>query len=41
MAHGTGSNDIVIETVGFVPGVHFYMAADQAGYKKTGKMLVK
>ena len=41
VAHGTGSNDIVIETVGFVPGVHFYMAADQAGYKKTGKMLVK
>ena len=33
--------DIVVETARLVPGVHFYMATDEAGYKKTGKLLVK
>ena len=41
VARGVGSKGIVVETAGFVPGVHFYMAADEAGYRKTGKLLVK
>ena len=41
VARGASAKDIVVETVGFVPGVHFYMATDEAGYKKTGKLLVK
>ena len=41
VASGASTNGIVVETAGFVPGVYFYMAADEAGYKKTGKLLVK
>jgi hypothetical protein len=41
VARGAGTNEIVIETAGFVPGVYYYMATDLAEYKKTGKLLVK
>ena len=41
VARGAGAKDIVVETARLVPGVHFYMATDEAGYKKTGKLLVK
>lgn len=32
---------IEAKTDGYTPGVYFYMAEDEAGYKKTGKLLVK
>ena len=41
VSRGAGSKEIIVETAGFTPGVHFYMAADEAGYRKTGKLLVK
>ena len=41
VARGVGSKEIVVETAGFVPGVHFYLAADEDGYRKAGKLLVK
>ena len=41
VARGAGTNEIVIETAGFVPGVYYYLATDSAEYKKTGKLLVK
>ena len=41
VASGASANEIIVETASFVPGVYFYMAADEAGYKKTGKLLVK
>jgi hypothetical protein len=41
VSRGAGTNEIVIVTAGFVPGVYYYMATDSAGYKKTGKLLVK
>jgi hypothetical protein len=41
VASAENTDKIVIETAGFAPGVYFYMAIDDAGYKKTGKLLVK
>ena len=41
VARGVGVDSIVIETAGFAPAVYFYMASDEAGYKETGKLLVK
>lgn len=41
VARGTGADRVSIKTVGLVPGVHFYMAIDEGGYRKTGKLLVK
>ena len=41
VARSANADKIVVETTGFVPGVYFYMATDEAGYKKTGKLLVK
>ena len=32
---------LVVDTTGFAPGIYFYLAADEAGYQKTGKLLVK
>ena len=32
---------IEVCTAGYTPGVYFYMATDAAGFKKTGKLLVK
>ena len=34
-------SEIEVSTVGYTPGVYFYMATDAAGFKKTGKLLVK
>ena len=41
VARGASAEKIVIETSGFASGVYFYMANDEAGYKETGKLLVK
>ena len=41
VARGAGAEEIVIETAEFASGVYFYMANDEAGYKETGKLLVK
>ena len=41
VARGASAGDIVIETAGFASGIYFYMATDEAGYKETGKLLVK
>jgi hypothetical protein len=41
VARAAGTKGVVVETAGFVPGVHFYMATDEAGYRNTGKLLVK
>ena len=38
---GTNPDKVLINTAGYVPGVHFYMATDEAGYTKVGKLLVK
>ena len=32
---------IEINTAGYAPGVYFFMAADEVGFKKTGKLLVR
>lgn len=37
----TGEDNIVISTAGYTPGVHFFMASDESGFQKTGKLLVK
>ena len=34
-------SEIEVSTVGYDAGVYFYMATDAAGFKKTGKLLVK
>ncbi len=41
VARAAGTKGIVVETAGLVPGVHFYMATDEAGYRNTGKLLLK
>ena len=41
VANDSDTKDIVIQTADFASGVYFYMATDEAGYKKTGKLLVK
>ena len=40
-ASGKSDARIDVPTTGFVPGVYFYMATDEAGYGKTGKLLIK
>ena len=35
------SDGFEVCTAGYAPGVYFYMAMDAAGFKKTGKLLVK
>jgi hypothetical protein len=30
-----------VSTVGYSAGIYFYMATDAAGFKKTGKLLIK
>jgi len=30
-----------VNTTGYTPGIYFYLATDEAGYQKTGKLLVK
>jgi hypothetical protein len=40
--HSTVANgEIEVPTACYTPGVYFYMATDAAGFKKTGKLLVK
>lgn len=40
--HSSVSQEAVeVNTAGYAAGVYFYMASDSAGYKKTGKLLVK
>ena len=34
-------NEIKVSTVGYSAGIYFFMATDAAGFKKTGKLLVK
>ncbi len=41
VAREASAGKVVVNTEDFVPGVHFYMAVDEAGYKKTGKLLAK
>lgn len=41
VAKEAGTDKIVVNTSGFVPGVYYYMAVDEANHKKTGKLLVK
>ena len=36
-----GQSEIEVNTAGYGAGVYFYMATDAAGFKKTGKLLVK
>lgn len=35
------ASTLKLNTAGLTPGVHFYMASDEQGYKKTGKLLIK
>jgi hypothetical protein len=30
-----------INTTGYATGIYFYLATDEAGFQKTGKLLVK
>ena len=39
--HAVSTAAVNVSTNGFAPGVYFYMLVDEAGYKKTGKLLVK
>ena len=39
--HAVSTAAVNVSTSGFAPGVYFYMLVDEAGYKKTGKLLVK
>lgn len=41
LASHVSESEIRVSTAGFSPGVHFFMATDGAGFKKTGKLLVK
>ena len=41
VGNGCGTESIVIKTEGYTPGVHFFMATDDAKFQKTGKLLVK
>jgi hypothetical protein len=34
-------SEIEVSTAGYSAGIYFYMATDVAGFKKTGKLLVK
>ncbi|MBQ2126603.1 MAG: T9SS type A sorting domain-containing protein, partial [Bacteroidaceae bacterium] len=34
-------SEFEVSTAGYASGVYFYMATDAAGFKKTGKLLVK
>ncbi len=38
---GSFADRISVPTAGYQPGVYFYMAEDEDGYRKTGKLLVK
>ena len=41
MARESGIGRIDVSTSGYPAGVYYYIASDQAGYRKTGKLLVK
>jgi PKD repeat protein len=41
MTRERGTGRIDISTSGYTTGVYYYIASDQAGYRKTGKLLVK
>lgn len=41
MTRESGTGRIDISTSGYPTGVYYYIASDQAGYRKTGKLLVK
>ncbi|MBQ8270297.1 MAG: hypothetical protein IJZ22_03680 [Bacteroidaceae bacterium] len=41
MHKASGNDRIEVPTVGYPSGVYFFMAVDGAGYRKTGKLLVK
>ena len=41
MTRESGTSRIDISTSGYTTGVYYYIASDQAGYRKTGKLLVK
>lgn len=41
VASVSGTDKIVVTTENYAPGVYFYMATGESGFKKTGKLLVK
>ena len=41
MTKERGTGRIDVPTSGYTTGVYYYIASDQAGYRKTGKLLVK
>lgn len=41
MTRERGTGKIDVTTSGYSTGVYYYIASDQAGYRKTGKLLVK
>jgi hypothetical protein len=41
MFHSAATGTVAVPTGDFRPAVYFYMATDAAGFKKTGKLLVK
>lgn len=41
MTRERGTGRIDVSTSGYPAGVYYYIASDQAGYRKTGKLLVK
>lgn len=42
LAHkSSATGQINVSTIGYTPGIYFYIAQDKAGYTKTGKLLVK
>ena len=41
MFHSAATGTVVVPTGDFGPAVYFYMATDEVGFRKTGKLLVK
>ena len=35
------ADSMSVNTAGYAAGIYFYLATDEAGYQKTGKLLVK
>ena len=41
VANVLSADRMILDTTGYAAGIYFYLATDEAGYQKTGKLLVK
>ena len=41
VANVLSADRMIVDTAGYAAGIYFYLATDEAGYQKTGKLLIK